>query len=101
MTANVWAGYVDITASGGSWAWGEESNITLESIGWCSGELDSTRYTHAALVKRENGTWCLGRPNDALVSASGATPDYESKYGHFLCERVEPDPLSYVEGVTE
>ena len=107
----MWMGSVEE----GSWVWvsyedDDADDSLIDAFGWCAdeapvpedffpglnpndpqhralieSEMDSLRL---ALVRDEEGRWCLGMPED-----SGS--DYGFDEGHLLCERVAPSPADY------
>ncbi|TNE90106.1 MAG: hypothetical protein EP330_09770 [Deltaproteobacteria bacterium] len=108
-----WAGYVGVVSyemagqaapgsgeSGWWWeSWTDEGltytkveDVDATGLGECNGALpDATEYNRLALV-RQDTTWCLGLPSD--VERAGSV-DYESRMGHFVCERQIPNAADW------
>lgn len=104
ISATMYAGWVGaVPNAAGGWSWeGSEEEISNSVIPYCSLLTADSSWVdedaRLAIVKTENGSWCLGYPDEMSDSASGAgfgLPEYDFQSAHFVCERATPDPLAY------
>lgn len=100
-----WSGYVGVVnqdlagQSTAGWYWETVdaegavihtpvAQVATPALTDCNGALpDSGEYSRLALV-RQDGGWCLGLPSDGLRVQG----QYETRLGHFVCERAIPNP---------
>jgi len=83
---------------GAEWSWDDDETL-IEDTDLCDDFVAQPSLERLALVHR-SGEWCYGTPENAFIATPGPdAPAYAKFYGHFICQRDQPDPADYDQGL--